>query len=60
VVTVIVALLLLLSTLDDPFHGGVGGLDPVAMERSLRIIDEALGAVDVQVSIPCDAEGVAS
>jgi hypothetical protein len=30
------------------------------MERSLRIIDEALGAVDVQVSIPCDAEGVAS
>jgi hypothetical protein len=60
VVSVIVALLLLLNTLDDPFHGGVGGLDPVAMERSLRIIDEALGAVDVQVSIPCDAEGVAS
>jgi hypothetical protein len=60
VVSVIVALLLLLNTLDDPFHGGVGGLDPVAMERSLQIIDEALGAVDVQAPIPCDAEGVPS
>jgi hypothetical protein len=57
VVSVIVALLLLLNTLDD---GGVGGLDPVAMERSLQLIDEALGAVDVQAPIPCDAEGVPS
>jgi Protein of unknown function (DUF4239) len=60
VVSVIVALLLLLNTLDNPFHGGVGGLDPVAMERSLRLIDDALGAVDVQVPIPCDSQGVAS
>ena len=35
VVAVISALMLLLNGLDDPFHGGVGGLKPVAMERSL-------------------------
>ena len=46
------ALLLLLNGLDTPFHSGVGGLQPVAMERSLRIIDEALGAVDAQVQLP--------
>ena len=60
VVSVIVTLLLLLNTLDTPFHGGVGGLDPVAMERSLLLIDDALGALNLQVSIPCDAAGVAS
>ncbi len=60
VVSVIVTLLLLLNTLDNPFHGGVGGLEPVAMERSLRLVDDALSALNVQVSIPCDAAGVAS
>jgi hypothetical protein len=57
VVSVMAALLLLLNTLDDPFHGGVGGLEPVAMERTLRIIDEALGAIGTQVQVPCDALG---
>ena len=60
VVSVIVMLLLLLEQLDNPFQGGVGGLDPVAMERSLRLIDRAMSAVDLQVQIPCDAEGVAT
>ena len=50
-------LLLLLNGLDAPFHDGVGGLQPVAMERSLRIIDEALSAVGAQVQLPCDAAG---
>jgi hypothetical protein len=57
VVSVIVVLLLLLHSLDDPFHGGVGGLQPVAMERSLRMVDEALGAVRTKVQVPCDALG---
>ncbi len=57
VVSVIVAMLLLLRGLDQPFHGGVGGLQPVAMERALRIIDEALAAVGAEVAIPCDARG---
>ena len=33
------------------------GLRPVAMERSLRIIDEALGTLQTQVTLPCDAVG---
>ena len=57
VVAVISALMLLLYGLDEPFHGGVGGLQPVAMERSLRMIDEALGSVGAQVRLPCDALG---
>ncbi len=57
VVSVMVLLLLLLHSLDDPFHDGVGGLQPVAMERSLRIIDEALGAVGTKVQPPCSALG---
>lgn len=48
---------LLLYTLDDPFHGGVGGLEPVAMERSLDIIGEALAATGREVPIPCDETG---
>jgi hypothetical protein len=57
VVSVMVALLLLLQALDNPFSGGVGGLKPVAMQRSLRMVDEALGAVGVKVQYPCDAVG---
>jgi hypothetical protein len=57
VVSVIVVLLLLLNGLNQPFHAGVGGLKPVSMERSLRLIHEALGAVDVQVRPPCNAQG---
>ena len=52
------ALLLLLAFLDNPYHPGVGGLQPVAMERTLDVIDEALGAIDVEVTLPCDADGV--
>jgi hypothetical protein len=57
VVSVMAALMLLLNGLDKPFHEGVGGLQPVAMERSLRIIDEALIAVGAQAQVPCDAVG---
>jgi amino acid transporter len=57
VVAVIAVMILLLRGLDDPFHDGVGGLQPVAMERSLRLIDNALSAVDAHVPIPCDAVG---
>jgi hypothetical protein len=60
VVAVITMLLLLLYALDNPFHAGVGGLDPVAMERSLRFVDEALEAIGGQVPIPCDLEGAPS
>lgn len=57
VVAVMTVLLLLLQTLDQPFHTGVGGLKPVAMERSLRQIDEALSTIGVRLELPCDALG---
>ena len=57
VVSVIVSMLLLIRFLDTPFHSGVGGVKPTAMERTLRIIDQSLRGVDVQVSPPCNAEG---
>lgn len=57
VASVITVLFLLLASLDNPFHGGVGGLEPVAMERSLTILDEALEAIDRELPIPCDDTG---
>lgn len=57
VVAVMAALLLLLRGLDEPFHAGVGGLQPTAMERTLRIADEAITAAGTRVTLPCDARG---
>jgi amino acid transporter len=57
VVSVITVLMLLLNGLNKPFHSGVGGLQPVAMERSLRMIDAALGSIGARVQLPCDALG---
>jgi hypothetical protein len=57
ITAVIVLMLLLLSSLDNPFRSGVGGLRPVAMERTLVIIDESLAALGLDVRFPCDADG---
>jgi amino acid transporter len=57
VVSVITVLMLLLYGLDTPFHSGVGGLKPIAMERSLRMVDQALDAVGRQAPLPCTALG---
>jgi len=57
VVSVITALLLLLGALDDPFHGGIGGLRPVAMQRTLQIIDQELKIAGQDEPAPCDARG---
>jgi hypothetical protein len=50
-------MLLLLWSLDRPFHQGVGGLKPVAMERSIRVLDEVLPSFAPDVTPPCDADG---
>jgi hypothetical protein len=55
--SVVVVMLLLLVFLNSPFHKGVGGLRPVAMERTLRIVDQALGATGKTTRIPCDGQG---
>jgi amino acid transporter len=57
VASVIVAMLLLIRFLDSPFHEGIGGVRPVAMERTLRIIDEELRVVNRPIPLPCDAAG---
>jgi hypothetical protein len=60
VTAVISIMLLLLLFLDSPFGSGVGALRPTAMERSLRIVDEGLGALGVSgqgLRIPCDGGG---
>jgi len=58
VVAVIASLLLLLQFLDNPYRGGVGGLKPVAMERSAQFIDQELATIGGGITIPCDDHGV--
>jgi len=50
-------LMLLLGFFDNPHGEGIGQLQPTAMERSLRIIDSQVVALDVAVSPPCDEHG---
>ncbi len=57
VTVVVVMLLLLINFLDNPFHSDVGGVRPVAMERSLVLIEEALEAIGEGVELPCDESG---
>lgn len=57
VVSVIVAMLLLIRFLDSPFHTGIGGLRPVAMERTLTIMAEQLRIAGRPIVLPCDAGG---
>jgi hypothetical protein len=58
VAVVISSTLLLLWFLDSPYHDGVGGLRPVAMERAIRILDhEAAAVAGGKLVIPCDQGG---
>ena len=57
VASVITVMLLLLGSLDRPFHPGVGGLQPVAMERSLAVLDGVLPSFAPDLVPPCDAKG---
>ena len=58
VAIVITSTLLLLWFMDNPYHKGVGGLRPVAMERTLGIMQQGLAVVG-GVTPPCDAAGIA-
>jgi hypothetical protein len=57
VVAVIAASLLLLRFLDNPYRPGVGSLRPVAMERTLKILELERRVVKDTTPLPCDAEG---
>jgi hypothetical protein len=55
--TVIVVTLAAINALDNPYRQGVGQIRPVAMERSLRILDSARAVLNVRAPVPCDARG---
>jgi len=55
--TVIVLTLMAISALDDPYGGALGRIKPVAMERSLRILDRERTVVHDTASLPCNASG---
>ena len=57
VVAVMASTLLLLQFLNNPFHPGIGGLRPVAMQRAEKIIDQELNAAGLTIHPPCDAAG---
>jgi hypothetical protein len=55
--TVIVLTLLAINALDNPYRDAVGEIKPVAMERSLRILDSERAVVNETATLPCDAQG---
>jgi hypothetical protein len=54
---VVTATLLAIQALDNPYRPGVGSLRPVAMDRSLAILDEIRGALNQSAAFPCDEKG---
>jgi Protein of unknown function (DUF4239) len=57
--TVLVATLLAIVALDNPYRSGVGAIQPVAMERALRTLDDARAVVGDDAPLPCDGQGAA-
>jgi hypothetical protein len=58
VVAAIAAMLLLIQFLNDPYRAGLGGLQPVAMQRTLGILEQERSLTGQTGLLPCDAEGV--
>src|SRR5204862_5084621 len=57
VTTALVVTLLAVHSLDNPYRRGIGSIKPVAMERSLRLIDQARVVTGDARRLPCDAKG---
>jgi len=60
VVAVITASMFVIAYLGHPYRSGGGGLQPIAMERTLATLDTANRALGVRVPPPCDANGRAA
>jgi hypothetical protein len=56
--TVVVITMLAIYSLDNPYRPGLGSIRPVAMERTLVLLDEAREAVGQTAEPPCDESGV--
>ncbi len=57
VTAVMAATLLVLGALNSPFEEDLGGVRPVAMQRSLAILDEARSVLGIDDPLPCDEQG---
>jgi hypothetical protein len=58
VIVVIGAMLLLIRYFDRPYQSGFGGIDPVAMERTLTIIEsDEVAAITSRDDPPCTTDG---
>jgi len=57
VTVVITLLLMLLMFFNHPHGGGVGRLQPTAMERTIRLIDVQVELAGITVTPPCDGRG---
>ena len=55
--TVVAVTLLAITALDNPYRPGLGAIRPVAMERSLRLLEQARAVVGTSAPFPCDANG---
>ncbi len=58
IVAAMAAMLLLIQFLDDPYGDGVGGLKPVAMERTQRTLEQEREVSGQVAPLPCDAKGL--
>ena len=59
VVAVMAATLLVIGFLNHPYRPGLGSLQPTAMQRTLRILDEERRIVGDTTAAPCDERGLA-
>jgi hypothetical protein len=57
VAVVITSTLLLLWFLDNPYHRGVSGLRPTAMQRTLALLKLETGIAGAPFAIPCNRQG---
>jgi uncharacterized membrane protein len=59
VVLVMSSTLLLIFMLDNPYAKGLGQLQPTAMQRTLRLLDQERSIVADPTPPPCNAAGIA-
>jgi hypothetical protein len=57
VVATMTTILLVIGFLDNPYRNGVGSLNPVAMQRTLQLLDQERRIVGDSTPTPCDARG---
>jgi hypothetical protein len=54
---IVVVTLIAIYSLNNPYRPGLGSIEPVAMERSLRLLEQAREAVGDTSQVPCDESG---